>query len=197
MHFRCVIDSCGLCAGRFGLGSPMMFLNFACHMLMHFSCICYIFSFLFWLWCVLSISRIDYAMAPKARKSTPTRNPLQGFESSSSDSHVPLHVRFFDEKARKDFSENFQYRGIHLERQVILSDFAETHLPDVIRSRGWASLLKSHLRCPVVFILEFYSIIHDIDTDVPQFVTTFKGTHIVVTPESYIRGTTCSQGNTS
>ena len=55
-------------------------------------------------------------MAPKARKSTPTRNPLQGFESSSSDSHVPLHVRFFDEKARKDFSENFQYRGIHLER---------------------------------------------------------------------------------
>ena len=69
--------------------------------------------------------------------------------------------------------------------------------PDVIRSRGWASLLKSHLRCPVVFILEFYSIIHDIDTDVPQFVTTFKGTHIVVTPESYIRGTTCSQGNTS
>ena len=136
-------------------------------------------------------------MAPKARKSTPTRNPLQGFESSSSDSHVPLHVRFFDEKARKDFSENFQYRGIHLERQVILSDFAETHLPDVIRSRGWASLLKSHLRCPVVFILEFYSNIHDINTDVPQFVTTFKGTHIVVTPKSYIRGTTCSQGNTS
>ena len=139
----------------------------------------------------LSLSRIDYAMAPKARKSTQTRNPLQGSESSSSDSHVPLHVRFHDEKARKDFSENY------LERQVILSDFAETHLPDVIRSQGWASLLKSPLRCPVMFIQEFYSNIHDINTDVPQFVTTFRGTHIVVTPESYIRGTTCSQGNTS
>ena len=177
MHFRCVIDSCGLCASRFGLASPMIFLNFACHMLMHFSCIRYIFSFLFWLWYVLSLSlsRIDYAMAPKARKSTHTRNPLQGSESSSSDSHVPLHVRFRDEKARKDFSENY------LERQVILSDFAETHLPDVIRSQGWASLLKSPLRCPVMFIQEFYSNIHDIDTSVPQFVTTFRGTHIVVT----------------
>ena len=139
----------------------------------------------------LSLSRIDYAMAPKARKSTPTRNPLQGSESSSSDSHVPLHVRFRDEKARKDFSENY------LERQVILSDFDETQLPDVIRSQGWASLFKSPFRCPVMFIQEFYSNIHDINTDVPQFVTTFRGTHIVVTPESYIRGTTCSQGNTS
>ena len=131
-------------------------------------------------------------MAPKVCKSTPTRNPLQGFESSSYDSHIPLHIRFRDEKTRKDFSENFQYHGVHLECQVILSDFAETHLTDVIRSRGWASLLKSPLRCLIVFIQEFYSNIHDIDINVPQFITTFKGTHIVVTPESYIRGITYS-----
>ena len=32
--------------------------------------------------------------------------------SSSSDSS-PLHVRFCDNKARQDFSENFSRRGIH------------------------------------------------------------------------------------
>ena len=32
-----------------------------------------------------------------------------------------------------------------------------------------------------MFIQEFYSNIHGIDTSVPQFVTTFKGTRIVVT----------------
>ena len=48
-------------------------------------------------------------MAPKAHKSTLTRNPFQGFRSSSSfDSPVPLHVQFCDEKAKKDFSKNFQ-----------------------------------------------------------------------------------------
>ena len=39
-----------------------------------------------------------------------------------------------------------------------------------------------------MFIQEFYSNIHGIDIDVPQFVTTFKGTCIVVTPD-LIRGT--------
>ena len=33
-----------------------------------------------------------------------------------------------------------------------------------------------------MFIQEFYSIIHGIDTSVPQFATTFRGTRIVVTP---------------
>ena len=32
-----------------------------------------------------------------------------------------------------------------------------------------------------MFIQEFYSNIHDIDTFVPQFVSTFRGTRIVVT----------------
>ena len=34
-----------------------------------------------------------------------------------------------------------------------------------------------------MFIQEFYSNIHDIDTSVPQFVSTFRGTRIVVTPD--------------
>ena len=136
-------------------------LIFACHMFMHFSCIRSIFSFLF---CVvmcfvlslslsLSLSRINYAMAPKACKSTLAQNPLQGSGFSSSDPPVPpLHVRFCDEKARKDFLENFQKRGIHSEHQVILSNFADTPLPSIIRTRGWESLLERSLRCPVMFI---------------------------------------------
>ena len=39
------------------------------------------------------------------------------------------------------------------------------------------------MHCPVVFIQEFYSNIHDICTFMPQFVSTFRGTRIVVTPD--------------
>ena len=44
-------------------------------------------------------------------------------------------TRFHDKKAKMDFFENFFRRGIHLERQVILSDFSDTELPIVIHSR--------------------------------------------------------------
>ena len=37
------------------------------------------------------------------------------------------------------------------------------------------------MRCPVMFIQEFYSNIHCIDTSVPQFAMRFRGTRIVVT----------------
>ena len=69
-------------------------------------------------------------MAPKC-KSTPSRNPLRsGASSSSSPSDpTPSHVRFRDDKARKDFSKNFSRRGIHSERQVVLTDFSDTDLP--------------------------------------------------------------------
>jgi len=33
-----------------------------------------------------------------------------------------------------------------------------------------------------MFIQEFYSNIHGIDTSIPRFATTFRGTHIIVTP---------------
>ena len=46
----------------------------------------------------LSLSWIDYTMAPKVRKSTLARNPLSS--GSSSSAPIPsLHVQFRDEKA--------------------------------------------------------------------------------------------------
>ena len=73
-------------------------------------------------------------MAPK-RKSTPARNPLRSSASSLSDPTLS-NIRFRDDDAFKAFSENFSRRGIHSERQVILTDFADTNLPSVIHSRG-------------------------------------------------------------
>ena len=71
------------------------------------------------------------------RKSTPSRNPLHSRASSSSPSDpTPSHVKFHDEKAQPKFSENFSRRGIHSERQVIMSYFSDTDLPTVIYSRG-------------------------------------------------------------
>ena len=74
------------------------------------------------------------SMAPK-RKSTPAQNPLCSGASSSSDPS-PSNVQFHDDDAFKAFSENFSRRGIHLECQVILSNFTDTDLPSVIHSRG-------------------------------------------------------------
>ena len=85
----------------------------------------------------LSISYVSCIMAPKC-KSIQSQNPLRfGASSSSSPSDpIPSHVWFCDEKAKSDFLENFSWRGIHLERQVILLGFSDTDLPTVIYSRG-------------------------------------------------------------
>ena len=64
-------------------------------------------------------------------KSTSAQNPLHSGASSSSD-HAPLSLRFRNDDAYKAFIENL--RGIHLERRVILSLFADTDLPTVIHS---------------------------------------------------------------
>ena len=91
--------------------------------------------------CVSLFLALVCSMAPKY-KSTLSQNPLcSGASSSSSPSDpTPSHVRFHDDKARKDFSENFSRRDIHSERQVVLSDFSNTNLPTIIYSRGWESL---------------------------------------------------------
>ena len=68
-------------------------------------------------------------------KSTPAWNPLR-FGASSSTNPSPSTIRFREDDAFKAFSENFSRRGIHLERQVVLSDFSDTDLPSVIHSRG-------------------------------------------------------------
>ena len=112
----------------------------------------------------LSLSRIVCAMAPK-RKSILSQNPLRS-GASSSDS-TPLHVRFHDEKARKDFSENFSKRGIHSKRHVILSNFSNTTLLTVTYRRGWESLCEMPMSCPFMIIQEFYSNMHGFDLFVP------------------------------
>ena len=120
-------------------------------------------------------------MAPKCKFNL-TQNPFHSRSSSSFDLLVALlHVRFRDEKVYQDFSKNFSKRGVHLERHVILSDFADTPLPDVIHTREWESLCKIPLRCPIVFIQDFYSNMHGIGTSVPQFTMVLRGTRIIVT----------------
>ena len=89
-------------------------------------------------------------MAPK-RKSSPAWNPLHSGASSSSD-YAPFSLWFHDDDAFKAFLENFSRCSIHLERQVILSDFADTDLPSIIRSRGWESLCDVLVICPLVLI---------------------------------------------
>ena len=152
-------------------------------MFMHFSCIHTILFFLIdidlclVLLCLslplsLSLSLSIWlvcSMASKKSKSTPSQNPLRS-EASTSDS-TPSHVRFRDEKAYQDFSENFFRRGIHSERQVVLSDFSDTDLPTIIYSRGWEPLCGILITCPSVIIQEFYSNIHGFDYFVPHFIT--------------------------
>ena len=115
-------------------------------------------------------------------KSTPARNPLCSGASSSFDPS-PSHIRFCDDDAFKAFSENFSRRGIHSERQVIMSDFADTDLLSIIHSRGWESLCDVPVTCPLVLIQEFYSNMHEIDRSVPLFFTRVRGTRIPITPQ--------------
>ena len=104
-------------------------------------------------------------MAPKC-KSTPARNLLCFGASSSSDS-APIFLRFHDDDAHRAFLKNFSKRGIHSECQVILANFADTDLSDVIHSRGWESLYDVLVTCPSMLIQEFYSNMHGIDRSVP------------------------------
>ena len=129
----------------------------------------------------LNLFTLVMSMALK-RKSTPTRNPLCS-DASSSTNPSPSNVQFRDDDAFKAFSENFSRRGIHLERQVILSDFADINLPSVIHNRGWESLCDVPVTCPLVLIQEFYSNMHEIDHSVPLFFTRVRGTRIPVTPQ--------------
>ena len=113
-------------------------------------------------------------MAPK-RKSTPARNPLRSGASSSTNPS-PSTVWFRDDDAFMEFLENFSRQGIHSERQVVLSDFADTNLPFVIHNRGWESLCDVPVTCPLMLIQEFYSNMHGIDRSVPLFFTHVQGT---------------------
>ena len=91
-------------------------------------------DFFLFFYFLLFLFTLVVSMAPK-RKFTPVWNRHHSGASSSSDPTLS-HIRFRDDDAFKAFSKNFSRRGIHSERQVILSDFADTNLPFVIHSRG-------------------------------------------------------------
>ena len=167
--FSCIIDVCYICwfvvccLVWIGL-SPWCFLCCISHA-NAFSCICtfiFLYSYidLFGTFLRLSLSlslslflALVCSMAPK-RKSTSSRNPLHsGASSSSSPSDpTPSHVLFHDDKACKGFSKNFSRQGIHLECQVILSDFSDTDLSIVIYSWVWESLYGIPVTCPSIIM---------------------------------------------
>ena len=137
------------------------------------------FSDCLFLFLPLFLFTLVVSMAPK-RKSTLTWNPLRFVAFSSSDPS-PSNVRFQDDDAFKEFSENFSRWGIHSERQVILSDFIDTNLPSVIHSRGWESQCDVPVTCLLMLIQDFYSNMHRIDHPVPLFFICIRGTRIPVT----------------
>ena len=151
-----------LCAGRIGLGWAHDAISFAYHMFMHSPCIRTLFSiYLLYLNCFgsflivflslpLLLFTLVVSMAPK-RKSASSQNPLCSRTSSSSDPTLS-HIQFRDEDAQKAFSENFSRWGVHSERRVILANFTDTNLPDVIHSWGWESLCDVSVTCPSVLI---------------------------------------------
>ena len=185
MQIDCVLE-------ELDWAEPMMqfLLHVTCSCISHayvlyFQYTCYIWN-MFGAFLILSFFPLSTLftlivfMAPKC-KSTLSQNPLHSGASSSSDS-TPSHIRSRDEDARKDFSENYSWRGFHSERWVILSNFSNTNLPTVIHSRGWESLCDIPVTCPFVLISEFYSNMHGIDSSVSLFHTHVQGTCIVVTP---------------
>ena len=83
---------------------------------------------IFWLSSSLSFFLVlVYSMTPK-RKSTSFQNLLR-FRVSSSSDPTPSSVRFCDDEARKDFSENFCRRGIHSEHHVVHQIFLTLTYP--------------------------------------------------------------------
>ena len=191
MHYRCVLYllQCYVLVGL-DWAEPMMSL------LLHIKCSCifmhtylqFFYILMYWLcWCFstclsfsLSFFLVSCVMAPK-QKFVPSQNPLCSGTSTSSSDPTPFSVRFRDEKARKDFSENFSKWGVHSECQVILSDFSNSDLPTVIYNRGWESLCDIPVTCPSVLIQEFYTNMHGFDYSVSLFVTCVRGMRIMVT----------------
>ena len=180
MHFRCVLYMLSHCILLvLDWAEPMMYLS------LHITCSCifmhtylHFFTFLYtavvgtFLIVSFSLSfflALVYFMSPKC-KSTSSQNPLCSGASSSSSDPTLSHVWFLDDKARKDFSENFSKRGIHSKHHVILSDFSDFDLLIVIHRRGWESLCEILVSCPSMIIQEFYSNIYGFDYCIPRFI---------------------------
>ena len=145
-----------LCASRIGLGWAHDIFLFCMSHVHAFPLHTYFFFHIWYIWTAwdfsdcssfllpLNLFMLVVSMAPK-RKSTPAWNLLHSDASSSTDPS-PSIVRFCDDDAFKAFSENFSKHGIHSERQVVLSDFADTDLPSYCvtsRSHVFSCLSKS------------------------------------------------------
>ena len=110
----CVYFVAMMCAGRFGLGWAHDVFMFACHMFMHFSCICtfiYLYFDIDLCWCfsmcfLLSLFLlVSCSMAPK-RKSTPSQNPFR-FGASSSFDTTPFRYSSMMIKLERTFRRTF------------------------------------------------------------------------------------------
>ena len=187
MHFRCVITMLKCCV-LVGLdwAEPMIFL------MLHVTCSCNFHAYvpilfyhidtkLFSAFLHVSLSLSFFRLVALWHLNE-NLNPLHSGASSSSSpvDSTPSHVRFRNDKARKDILKNFSRQGIHLKRQVILSEFSDIDLPIVIYNRGWESLCGILFTCPYMIIQEFYSNMHIFDYIVPHFITRVRGMHIIV-----------------
>ena len=106
MHFRCVfymLKSYVLV----GLDwAELMML-----MLLHVTCSCIFYAYIPF-FSYFDIDVVQYSSTSLSLSLSRIVSQIVSGASSSSDSS-PLHVRFCDNKARQDFSENFSRRGIH------------------------------------------------------------------------------------
>ena len=154
VHYNCIFIhivvcyTCWTACVLVGLdwAEPMMLFT------LHVICSCIFmhmyltFNIFLYIWTVWSFSDclflpllflvyVSMSMAPKS-KSASSQNPLHSRASTSSFDPTPSSIRFCDEDAWRDFSENFSRQDVHLERRVILANFADTNLLDVTHSRG-------------------------------------------------------------
>ena len=147
-------------------------------MLMHFSCVRPFFSFL--LWCVMCCT-----MAPKVHKSTPARNPFQGFGSSSSNLIPPPPSTFV---SMMRWPQRSSWRTSKNVAFIWSARLSCRILPTLLFSLSFrlgAENLFLSVSCGDLLCLYqcFYSNIHGIDTSVPRFAITFRDTRIVVTSD--------------
>ena len=103
----------------------------------------------------LSLVYVSASMAPK-HKSALSRNPLHSWASSSSILPPFLFGSMMRMPERTSW-RNFLKKNVHSEHRVILADFVDIDLPDVIHSQGWESLCDVPVTYPSVLIQEFYS----------------------------------------
>ena len=119
-----------LCADKFGLGWAHDAFLFACHMFMHFHA--YIPSILY----ILIYLLVLFWLSRSLPLSLSCVSLLYGTQ-------MQIHT------VLEPFSKNFSRWGIHLECQVILSDFYNTDLPTVIYSRVGGHCVTSRSLVPL------------------------------------------------